>query len=299
MKGLIFNIQKFCIGDGPGIRTTVFLKGCPLRCAWCHNPESHSYCSEVLFDSAKCVGCQSCNLACKNEAHRFENSHEIDRTKCIGCGKCAEVCPVGALELTGREVTVEEIMEEVMKDKNFYTYSGGGLTLSGGEPLAQFRFAYELLKAAKQNGLHTCIETSGFVETEKIEKIADYIDIFLFDWKVTDEQLHKQYTGASNKLILDNLRRIDALGEKIILRCPIIPGVNDTLEHFSGIANIANSLKHVLQIEIEPYHSLGTVKYQKLGKLERKIDCVVPSQEQVVEWIKNIQKQTEILVKKA
>ena len=299
MKGLIFNIQKFCIGDGPGIRTTVFLKGCPLRCAWCHNPESHSYYSEVLFDSAKCVGCQRCNLACKNEAHRFENCHEIDRTKCIGCGKCAEVCPVGALEPTGREVRVEEIMEEVMKDKNFYKYSGGGLTLSGGEPLAQFRFAYELLKAAKHNGLHTCIETSGFVETEKIEKLTDYIDIFLFDWKITDEQLHKKYTGVSNKLIQKNLQKLDDLGSNIILRCPIIPGVNDTLEHFSGIANIAGSLKNVLQIEIEPYHSLGTGKYHKLSKSRGNVDFDVPRQEQVAQWIESIQKQTKVLVKKA
>lgn len=256
MNGIVFNVQRFCINDGPGIRTTVFLKGCPLRCQWCHNPESHL--------------------------------PEIERMR-----------DDGSDQLCGTPMTVRAVMEEVLKDKVFYENSGGGLTLSGGEPLMQFEFVYELLKQAKQNGIHTCIETCGFAKKENLLKIAEFTDVFLYDWKLTNEKLHREYTGVSNRQIIDNLRAIDAVGAKIIFRCPVIPNVNNTEEHFLGIATLANSLENVLAIEIEPYHSLGNHKYKKLGKAEKTPSFPQPTDQQAEEWMAQIQKHTEITVKKA
>lgn len=251
--GIIFNIQKFCVNDGPGIRTTVFFKGCPLRCRWCHNPESQSCEQETMFENEMC----------------------------------------------GKQMTVQEVLGEVLKDKIFYENSGGGLTLSGGEPLMQFDFAYELLKEAKKENVHTCIETCGFCQKVKILKIAEVTDIFLFDWKISDNKLHKEYIGTDNDVILENLKEIDSLNSKIILRCPIIPKVNDTEDHFNGIAKVANSLKNILAIEIEPYHSLGSNKYKKLGLSPENHILEVPTESETEEWIKKIQRYTKINVKKA
>jgi len=256
MKGIVFNIQRFCINDGPGIRTTVFFKGCPLRCGWCHNPESHSGDIEIM-------------------------------------------CENGKEEICGTYMSVEEVIAEVLKDRVFYDHSDGGMTLSGGEPLKQLDFAYELLKQAKQNGLHTCVETCGFAKTEDLLKIAEFTDIFLYDWKLTDSELHERYTGVSNRLILENLKAMDSAGSKIILRCPVIPDVNETDDHFCGIADVANSLENIVAVEIEPYHSLGNNKYKKLGKTERIQSFRQPTEQQAEEWIAKIQRQTEIVVKKA
>lgn len=297
-KGLIFNIQKFCINDGPGIRTTVFFKGCPLNCKWCHNPESNLCKPQIMYNSEKCVRCGLCDVICPQGAHNFEDVHRIDRKKCISCGKCAEKCPHGAVELVGKEYSVQEVLEEVLKDKVFYDTSGGGLTLSGGEPLMQFDFAYQLLRKAKECGIHTCIETCGFVKTEDILKIAEVTDIFLFDWKLSNDNQHMKYTGKSNVIILENLKAIDLAGSKIILRCPIIPGVNNTTDHFEGIANIANSLKNVVVIEIEPYHSLGNNKRKKLGQ-EEYCGFSNPAQQEIDEWITQIRNITKITVRKA
>lgn len=299
MTGTVFNIQKFCINDGPGIRTTVFVKGCPLNCAWCHNPESKNSEPELLYDKNKCTMCGKCADVCPNNCHSFENGeHTIDREKCIRCGKCAEFCYFQALEMAGNVMDSDEVLKEVLKDKAFYETSGGGLTVSGGEPMLHFDFTYELLKKAKEEGLHTAMETCGFAPEEKYIKIAEVTDLFLFDFKLWDADLHKKYIGADNSLILKNLEMLNEIGASIILRCPIIPTINDNSEHFKAIADTANRLKNVLEINIEPYHPLGENKNQKLGKESILPEIKMPENETVENWIKAIQEMTETPVKK-
>lgn len=254
MKGTIFDIQKFCTKDGPGIRTTVFLKGCPLRCVWCHNPESQSKECEILQDPT---------------------------------------------ETSGYEIAVDEVIKEVLKDKAFYDNSGGGMTLSGGEPLYQSAFCLELLKKAKENGLHVCMETSGFAGRDIVEQTAKYVDIYLFDYKETNTKKHKEFTGADNKQILENLKYLDEIGKEIILRCPIIPGYNDREEHFRGIAQVANSLKHLLMIEIEPYHNLGMDKYKRLNRTYDLSEVEMPDEEAVSLWMNEIKKYTTVEINRA
>ena len=300
MIGTIFNIQKFCINDGPGIRTTVFFKGCPLNCAWCHNPESKSVKPELLYSPDKCIMCGACAVACKTGAHAFsESGHTLDRALCVACGACADVCPTSALEISGYQKSVEDVIREVMKDKIFYDNSGGGMTLSGGEPMAQLGFAEALLSEAKKNGLHTAIETCGFSKTENYERILPLVDLFLFDWKISDPELHKKYTGVDNALIEKNLRFISASGGKIVLRCPIIPTVNDTDSHFAKIADLAEELDGILSVDVEPYHPLGIGKAQRLGKDVAFEELGIPEKSVVDGWIEKIQKMTSKVVKKA
>ncbi len=299
IKGTIFNIQRFSINDGPGIRSTVFYKGCPLNCLWCHNPESKSKDQEILFDVKKCLGCMRCAELCPSGCHSLrDNLHVFDRFACRLCGKCAEVCYADALEIVGYQRSVSQILEEVLKDKVFYDCSGGGVTLSGGEPMYQLQFTYELLAELKKFGLHTCMETCGYAGKEAFRKIAGLVDIFLFDYKETDSGRHETFTGASNARILENLRLLDDLGCKIILRCPIIPTLNDTREHLEGIAATANSLKNILQIDVEPYHPLGTGKAENLGKAYPLMDLTFPSNETVDGWVAQIAAKTDVPVKK-
>lgn len=266
-KGTIFNIQRFCTQDGPGIRTTVFMKGCPLRCAWCHNPESHHVAPELLFSGEKCIGCGDCSTACANACHVMRDGmHGFDRTACAGCGSCAEVCCTGALELCGRTATVQEVLDTVVRDAAFYKNTGGGMTLSGGEPLAQGEFTLELVKEAKARGLHICLETCGYGKPELVRELAQYIDIFLLDCKLTDAELHKRYTGVDNVLILQNLALLNSLGAHIVLRCPILPDVNLNEAHFDGLAALAESHPAIRQIDLEPYHPLGISKSERLGR---------------------------------
>ena len=277
MQGTIFNIQRFCVNDGPGIRTTVFLKGCPLSCVWCHNPESQRFEPEILFYKDKCTGCGRC--------------------KCVTAADRDFVCFNGAKEICGKTVSANEVTAEVLKDKPFYENSDGGMTLSGGEPLAQYDFSLELLKKAKENGIHTAVETCGYAEKSKILEIAMYVDLFLFDCKETDPELHKKYTGVDNKIILDNLKALSDAGSKIILRCPIIPGFNDRAEHFKGISEIADKFSGIEHIEIEPFHPLGESKYSALNR--EYADIQPPDAETVDNWIGQIKFGTKKEVKRA
>ena len=266
MKTNILNVQRFCTKDGPGIRTTVFLKGCPLSCLWCHNPESQSSARELMYNAEKCTHCLRCTSVCPHGCHtQKEGLHTLDRTACTACGACTSpVCE--ALEVAGSELCIDAIMDEVLKDRLYYESSHGGMTLSGGEPLIHTEDALALLRRAKAAGLHTCVETCGFLSREALARTLPFVDLYLFDLKETDTQRHKEYTGADNRLILDNLRYLDAEGKSIVLRCPIIPTVNDRDDHLDGIARIARDLKNLTEIVIEPYHTLGVGKYERLGR---------------------------------
>lgn len=298
--GTVFNIQRFSVNDGPGIRTTVFLKGCMLNCLWCHNPESKSARPQVFLTPRLCVGCGECIAACPAGLHSFDENgvHRVERASCLVCGKCADTC-VGALELSGKEMTIDEILHEVLKDRAFYDNSGGGMTVSGGDPLLRPDFTRELLKRAKASGLHTCLETSGYARWEDIEALIPYVDIFLWDVKETDSARHKQFTGVGNERILDNLHRLDAAGAQIVLRCPLIPGYNAREEHLHAIAALAESLRGVIRIDVEPYHPLGKSKSEAIGEEYPLGDMSFPEEETVQGWIAAIASGTRVKVQKA
>lgn len=294
--GTVFDIQKFSIHDGPGIRTTVFLKGCPLRCLWCHNPESQSAQPELLFSPEKCMACGYCFKACPNQAHKLHGgTHMLDRSLCIACGKCTEECYSAASSLSGRTMSVEAVMEELLKDKPFYENSGGGMTLSGGEPMNQFEFSSELLRIARQNGLHTCMETCGFASAEHFLSIVPLVDLFLFDIKETDPLLHQKYTGVLPDRILENLHVIDNAGAQIVLRCPIIPGLNDREDHFRNIGFLAGTLSHLSEINLMPYHPLGASKLARLGR-ETSFQAAYPDERQIKSWIASVRQYTSVPV---
>lgn len=289
--GKVFNIQKSCLRDGPGIRTTVFLKGCPLSCIWCHNPESQKYANQLSYYSQRCINCGKCVSLCPYGCHKItDGKHVLDRADCKNCGLCT-LSHCGALEIFGYDISAKDIISIVLEDEPFYK-TGGGITLSGGEPLFQAEFCFDILNLAKAYNIHTCLETCGFTTEENIIKAALITDLFLFDCKETNSQLHKKYTGVDNSLILSNLRKLDSLGKKIILRCPIIPSYNTRDEHFAGIGNLASSLKNVERIELEPYHNFGEQKYSNLGK-EYCVKSHMPGKDEMTEWKNKIQLYTD------
>ncbi len=253
-KATVFDIQHCSLVDGPGIRTTVFFKGCNLKCAWCHNPESQSTKPQMMFYKDKCTGCGKCKEVCTSPE------------SCMLCGKCTLYCPVEARKVCGNEYTVDEVFAEIIKDTAFYNNSGGGVTFSGGECMLQIDFLCEILKKSKENGIHTAVDIAGHIPFEHFEKILSYTDLFLYDMKVFDTQKHKRYVGVGNELILENLKKLFKAGAKIWIRIPIIPGVNDSIEEMQKMKAFLDDCGNPEKIELLPYHPMGENKYRAIGK---------------------------------
>ena len=265
MKGYVSNIQKFSVNDGYGIRTMVFLLGCTLRCKWCQNPETLENKPTLMHVADLCKGCNRCRRVCSKGGPQIivNNQVVLNRSACIKCFQCAENCPYDALKLSGKEMTAEEVLKEVMKDKVFYQQSGGGVTISGGEPLLQIDFTAEILRLVKKEKIGTCIETAGNVPWSSFEKILPDTDLFLYDVKLLDSEKHKEWTGADNRLILENLEKLSQTGKEVIVRIPLIPDVNDGRE-FQDIVDFAAKLKTIREIHILPFHHLGSSKYDQM-----------------------------------
>jgi pyruvate formate lyase activating enzyme len=267
IEGVIFDVKRYAIHDGPGIRTTVFLKGCPLACRWCHNPESQASGPELFFRAGRCVACGACVEACpRGVLVKGERGAVTAVGECERCGACAAACYAEARQLVGRTVSVEEVMAEVERDRAFYERSGGGVTLSGGEPLMQGEFLYGLLAASKRMGIDTALDTSGYAQWEIIDRIRGLVDLFLYDIKVVDAARHRELTGVSNELILENLWKLSRHGHDICLRVAVIPGVNDNDDSLREIGALASRLPNIEEIDILPYNRLGVEKYERLGR---------------------------------
>ena len=263
--GLVFDIQRFCLHDGPGIRTTVFLKGCTLRCRWCHNPESIAPGPELYFWSQRCIKCGACARACTRRAIALDRPRRIRRRLCDACGECARVCPVSALEMIGRPMTVDQVLAAVLRDEPFYRTSDGGVTLSGGEPLAQPEFALELTRACRAHALHVALDTAGNVPQDIFAAAAPEADLVLLDLKHPDAQVHRRFTGASNQCVLHNLALLARSGRPFVVRVPVIPGFNDSRETLLALAQLAAE-SNAAELNLLPYHPLGDAKRRRLGR---------------------------------
>lgn len=276
MTGTIFAVKPFEIHDGDGIRTTVFFKGCPLRCVWCHNPESFSEKPQLSFSPVRCLSCGLCGTVCPSAAHRFENGiHTFDRTRCQSCGACSGVCSGNALTLYGRETDVSSLLPELLRDRLLYASSGGGVTLSGGEPLLQADFCRALLSALKKEGINTAVDTCGCVPWEAFDKVLPYTDTFLYDLKAVDEAVHIRCTGASNRKIIENLHALDRAGARIEVRIPLVPGYNDG--ELPAMAELLSGLTCLVRVRVLAYHAYAKDKYESLGMTFRTPDVVPPT----------------------
>jgi pyruvate formate lyase activating enzyme len=281
-EGMVFDVKRYAIHDGPGIRTTVFLKGCPLRCPWCHNPEGIAPERQLLWRAERCLGCQACRETCPQSAISFSGDVlALDRSKCDLCGRCAEVCYPEALGLVGEKKSAAEIVECIERDTPFYEQSGGGVTFSGGEPLMQPDFLACVLKECRRRGIHTAIDTCGYAEPAIIERVGDGVDLFLWDIKVVEDSLHERYIGVSNSVILENLRLLAGKGKSIILRVAVIPGITDSDDNVSRIGQLAASLGSVERLDLLPYHRAGVAKSRRLARDAEPFTCAPPSTEAV------------------
>jgi pyruvate formate lyase activating enzyme len=276
LHGLIFNIQRFSIHDGPGIRTTVFLKGCPATCWWCHNPESQSVHPEIMVREGRCLRCGACAEVCPDGLHRAA-------VCCLHCGRCAEACPTGARLLAGTRMGVDEVLAEALRDSVFYRESGGGVTFSGGEPLLQFPFLEELLRACREAGVHTAVDTCGFAPWDRLLAVAAQTDLFLFDLKSMNPERHYSATGVPNGPILENLKALAAVHGDIRIRIPVIPGFNDDPESLEALARMAASLPELPPVSLLPYNQLGFEKSARLGRPSRRAVPPPPSRARMEE----------------
>jgi len=271
-NGIVYDIQRYCLHDGPGIRTVVFLKGCPLSCLWCANPESQKPAPELMLTSLPCIDCHACLELCPNSAISIVPSNHstlwpvIDWSACDACLKCVDVCPTGSLKRVGREMSVQEVLEAIKLDQPFYARSDGGVTLSGGEPTMQPAFTHAILQHCKNLGIHTALETNGYCEWDTLSRLMPFCNIVFFDLKHLQPRAHHRYTGKSNKRIITNLELLIASHENVIIRLPLVPGHNDDDEHLQQFASYLHSLRSGLTVEVIPYHQLGCSKYERLGR---------------------------------
>lgn len=278
-KAIISDIKRFAVHDGDGIRTTVFFKGCPLKCVWCHNPEGISFERQLGYYRNKCINCGECVSACPNNAHKMvDNKHFFERNLCIGCGKCVDKCLGSALVLYGKEITVNELLPMLLEDRDFYETSGGGVTLSGGECLWQSEFCAELLKRLKENGINTAVDTCGYVSKEIIDKIIPFTDTFLYDVKAIDVDVHIKCTGKSNNRILENLKYIVSLDKAVEIRIPYVPEYNDN--QIEKIARFLKELGDIKKIKLLPYHNYAGSKYEALG-MDNTLPIKLPEEDEI------------------
>lgn len=296
-KGLVFDIQRFSVHDGPGIRTLVFLKGCPLRCLWCDNPEGQKAAPELAFRQSLCIGCGECVPACPRQTLRLEGtSLEVDSSLCDLCGECVGVCHPQALSIAGRWMTVEQVLSEIERDLVFYDASQGGVTVSGGEPLAQPHFVEALFQAAKARGMNIALETSGYAPWPSLERIVRWTDLVLYDVKHVDPVVHRRLTGESNRLVLENARRLAVLGAPMVVRYPIVPNFTDDRRDADALFRFVAALPGVKEVQLLPYHRLGESKYAMLRR-PYPLKGVLPPPHQAMERLSELGKRRDLRVK--